>query len=154
MVSWGLWLVAVGLCCVAFALAGCESWYTPKVPIGGDIGPPAPPLARGLATVDWIVGLSLLCAAGSGVLMAIMGVSRLMIRLCATFMGIAIGGLVFKVIVVKYLWLVILLSVLSGTVGAVLFAWGHRKYLEKFFNIDLNQDGTIGEKPPLGPGTA
>lgn len=44
----------------------------------------------------------------------------------------------------KYLWIIELLGIVALVVGGAGFAYGHRDWLEKKLNVDLNNDGKIG----------
>lgn len=130
---------------------GCGSVHVPQ------INTPQltrPPLAHGIAVLDWVTGVSIgiafLCVVGCvvGAGLGIVGIraTKVLRRLGAAMVGTFFGALMLKVVVVEYLWLAILLAAAFGAAASVLFAWGHRAWIERFLNIDLDRSGRIGDE--------
>ena len=154
--GWIVWTLATGLILlgVILALTGCSQWGgLGSLPKPGPVDPKNPN-AHPVAILNWIIAGCMLaavaCTVCSFVAAGLWGLGAGLLRKAGgALAGCALGGIIFRVIVIKYLWLLVLLSVLSGVAFMLLWIYGHRKCLEKFLGIDFDGDGKIGEATPM-----
>jgi hypothetical protein len=57
----------------------------------------------------------------------------------------AAGCWLARMLLAEYLWLFVVLVVIALIAGAMSFAYGHRSWLERKLNLDLNRSGKIGD---------
>jgi hypothetical protein len=55
-----------------------------------------------------------------------------------------VGAWVLKLILVKFLWIIMVLSIVGLLLAGAVFAYTHIGWLEKRLNKDLNKNGTVG----------
>jgi hypothetical protein len=87
-----------------------------------------------------------LCAVGAAAAIVTMFFApNLVSGKMATALGItAVGTWVIKIILVKFIWLVALLSIVGLVLFGMAFAYGHLAWIESKTGLDLNHDGKVG----------
>lgn len=92
------------------------------------------------AILDVIAGA---CSIGAvGLVIASIAVPLPVLRkLAGGCLACAVGSWVLKLLLVKYLWIAVLFAVISALIVLVSYLYGHRKWVERKLNVDLDGGG-------------
>lgn len=96
----------------------------------------------GLGVLDFIFGVGMLATAGSIIYGLVSG--NFPVKLTVGLVLAAIGAAVVKVLLVKFLWLVVILSLLALLFAGAVAMYAHLGFFEKLVGKDLNKNGTVG----------
>lgn len=144
-VEWGLLIIGIGVVC---ALAACRGG--PASAAAGAAGGVLDSVAKALGPGDGSFGildvLASLCAVAAvgSVIAAVFLKGAMPPKLTGTLILCAVGCWVLKLVLVKYLWLVGLVSVIGLLAAGGVAVYGHRNWLERRLGVDLDRDGDIG----------
>ena len=127
-------------------LAGCGLFgpSAPRLPqlpeFGGEVRPDD---TGGLAVLTYIMAVSF----GLAALSLVAGIflkMPMVLRLAASLAGCGLASMVLRILVAKFMWVLVLLIAIGGIVTLGLYMFGHRKLIERRLNVDLDHDGKIG----------
>jgi hypothetical protein len=131
-----IWPALVCLAILGWAMAalGCNWNSEPAIPRLPGLGAMAPIKGQDYSILTYIAGLCSFLAVAS----MLAGVYLPFLRkLAPVAIACAVGCWALRVLLVKYLWLAILVAVVAGVIFALLYVWGHRKWIERKTGVDI-----------------
>lgn len=143
-------LYALIVAASSLAMCGCMTWidrWLKRTPTANEIVERAskPAEAKGLAMLDWIVaGGFLLAAVAFGLSFVADSVpvigkygAKPVRAVAAGALATALCALVLKVLIVKYLWIIVPAILICAVIAGALYAYGHRKWIERKTGVDV-----------------